>query len=75
MKQACVKSKNSLAAAFIKAKKQIMNKPKILAVCDFCGDVVPIEEVYIDHKGVKFCRACYKGTFEDLEQEEDNEDD
>lgn len=48
---------------------------KILAVCDFCGDVVPREEVYIDRKGVTFCRSCYKGTFEDLEREEDNEDD
>lgn len=52
-----------------------MDKPKILAVCDFCGDVVPLEEVYIDRKDVTFCRACYKGTFEDLEREEDNEDD
>lgn len=52
-----------------------MDKSKILAVCDFCGDTVPLEEVYIDRKGVTFCRSCYKGTFEDLEREEDNEDD
>lgn len=52
-----------------------MDKPKKLVVCDFCGDTVPLEEVYIDRKGVTFCRSCYKGTFEDLEQEEDNEDD
>ena len=55
--------------------KIIMSERKILAVCDFCGDTVPLEEAYIDHKGVTFCRACYKGTFEDLEREEDNEDD
>lgn len=55
--------------------KIIMSERKILAVCDFCGDTVPLEEVYIDRKGVTFCHACYKGTFEDLDREEDNEDD
>lgn len=52
-----------------------VEEPKVLAVCDFCGDVVPLEEAYIDRKGVTFCRSYYKGTFEDLEREEDNEDD
>lgn len=55
--------------------KMTVEEGKILAVCDFCGDVAPLEEVYIDRKGVTFCRSCYKGTFEDLEREEDNEDD
>lgn len=52
-----------------------MDKPKKMIICDFCGDTVPLEEAYIDRKGVTFCRACYKGTFEDLDREEDNEDD
>lgn len=68
-------AEKSHAAAFYKIKEQAMDKPKKLVVCDFCGDTVPLEEVYIDRKGVTFCRACYKGTFEDLEREEDNEDD